>query len=106
MRHLKSDDQDRFASLNKLFQAIASLFHQDGQLKEPDDAVQYSDLLATTDTVVVKPAPVVKPAVEADPISEDQKFENRLLYMSIMLSILIDVLPLLLGILVARIRPR
>ena len=105
MRHLKSEDQDRFASLKKLFQAIASLFQQDEQLVAMNEN-QYSDLLATTDNVAVKPAPAVKPAVAPKPVSEEQQFENRLLFMSIMLSVLIDLLPLALGIIVAYCRPR
>lgn len=106
MRHLKSEGPDRFDSLKKLFQAIVSLFQQDEQLEDPSDNAQYSDLLATTDNVAVKPAPAAKPAEAPKPVSEEQQFENRLLFMSIMLSVLIDLLPLALGIIVAYCRPR
>ena len=101
MRHLKCEDQDRFASLNKLFKAINALFLQDNQ------TTQSSDLLAMNDSAIVRATPVVKPAAShAAPLDEDQQFENRLLYMSIMLSVLIDLLPLALGIFVAYCRPQ
>ncbi len=105
LNHLKSNEQDRFASLNKLFKALASLFSkEDKPIIKPEPIPLPQNLSSdSTSTVISQTAP---PLMVEDIDKEEQQFENRLLYLSVMLSILIDLLPLALGVFVAYSRRR
>ncbi len=108
MRHLKSNDQDRFASLNKLFKALAALFDNAEKANsghEANPVLIENKQVAMPDSVASK-APIVPVKQAVDSSYQDQQFENRLLYLSIMLSVLIDLLPLALGVFVAYSRRR
>lgn len=76
---LKAMQEDRFASINKLYSALFSKENNQIQISESSNSKKSKNNFQTMDIA----------------------FENRLLYLSIALSILIDLLPLALGVFVA-----
>lgn len=100
LNHLKSNDQDRFASLNKLFKALASLFIKEVELPaSPVPPMSAQNLSVDSASMAIGQVP--PPPTTMRITTEERQFENRLLYLSVMLSILIDLLPLALGVFVA-----
>lgn len=101
LHRLKSNEQDRFASINKLFKALGNLV---------SDSVGQKNLVLQelSDTVGISTSGTTRQQSLANMAmtAEEHQFENRLLYLSIMLSILIDLLPLALGVFVAYSRRR
>ena len=86
LQKIQSRGSDRFASLNNLFSAVGELFDtaKEKEAKELALAHKYNQ----------------NPTLIAFH-KEEKSFENRLLFLSIAMSILIDLLPLALGIFVA-----
>lgn len=86
IKKIQSRGSDRFASLNNLFGAIGEVFDTAKEKEEKEVALAHKYNQNPTLIAFHK---------------EEKSFENRLLFLSIAMSILIDLLPLALGIFVA-----
>ena len=86
LQKIQSRGSDRFASLNNLFGAVGELFDTAKEKEEKELALAQKYNQNPTLIAFHK---------------EEKSFENRLLFLSIAMSILIDLLPLALGIFVA-----